>query len=274
MKITNILTTTILAAVGAALSSTSAQAGSISYSVGDLLLGVRQGSAGATADYVVDIGQYTSYNTNPTTPFTVTNIASDLSALYGPSWATRTDLFWSVVGTENSTKNNTLYATAAEPSPGTAALTPKAPGSNSAQGAPALKIGNAGLAASAPGASSAGTSSNANSIRQLTSDSNSWASFNGGTNGFSGNTWSYFTGGTEATIGGGAALDLYRITNTTGSPAGAATNLGYFTLGSSGDVTFGSPAPAPVPEPTGVAVGILAGITGLMARRRQRATVA
>jgi hypothetical protein len=268
----NILTNAILAALGVALSSTSAQAGSINYTTGDLLLGVRQGSAGATADYIVDLGQYTAFDSSPA-PFTVTNIGADLSALWGGSWSTRTDLFWSVVGTAATPKTNTLFATAAEPTPGTAATSPHASASNSTQAVPAGKFNNVGNAATLSG-NTAGTSLNANSIRQLTSDTNSWASFTGGTQSFTGNTWAYFAGGSEAAIGSGAALDLFRITNTTGSPAATNVNLGYFTLGSSGDLTFGSPSPVPVPEPAGIAVGILAGFTALTSRRRQRATVA
>lgn len=268
----NILTNAILAVVGVALSSTAAQAGSINYTTGDLLLGVRQGSAGATTGYMLDLGSNTPFTLSPSASV-LTNIGADLSAIWGPSWSTRTDLFWSVVGTSSTPKSNTLFATKAEPTPGTAATSPASSGSNSAQAGPGGRFNTAGNVATLNG-NTAGTSVNANSVRQLTSDANSWASFNGNTQSFTGSNWSYFASGTEASIGSGAALDLFRITNTTGSPAATNVNLGYFTLAASGDVSFGSPSPSPVPEPTGIAVGILAGFTALANRRRQRATVA
>lgn len=281
MKNKNILKTTILAAVGVALSATSAQAAPLTYNLGDLLLGFRQGSAGATTDYVINIGQYSSYIGAPTgpLPLAIGSIGTDLTALYGASWTTRSDLFWGVVGYENTTKTNTLYASKAESPIGTIPGTPKAPGSNSAQAGAANAFQSVGGAYALNDSltGSGGAASNSAGLRQLTSDANSWASQLGGTQSFTGNSFSYFPTGIEGNFGAGTAgtaLDLYQIIRTGTGPATAANNLGYFQISNSGVVSFGTPSPSPVPEPTGIAVGILAGLTGLMTRRRQRVSVA
>ena len=293
MKTKNILTTAILAAAGLALSATSAQAAVLSYSTGDLLLGVRQGSATNNVplgginnvDFVLNIGSYTQYTAAGSFTLTLGNIGSDLTAIWGSSWNTRSDLFWSVLGTENTTKTNTIYSTAPESPYGTSPGSPAPIQSNSTVSPVVGKFNAAGTAYAINGDSgtgSGGAATNGAGLRQLATDANSWASYNGDQQAFSGNAWSYFTPATEGNFGSGtatSALDLYQIIRSgvpSAAPSGGAiTDLGYFAINNAGGVTFNSDSPAtPVPEPTGIAVGVLAGLSGLVARRRQRATVA
>lgn len=124
MKKTNILMTSILALAGMALLSQSALATSVvvSYTDGDLFLGFRAtGGTGSSSDYLVDIGQPSQFDHSLT--LSLGNIFADLSATFGPTWYSRTDLLYAVVGGNitggpNYTDAwNTLYATTLSATP-------------------------------------------------------------------------------------------------------------------------------------------------------------
>lgn len=113
----------------------------------DLFLGVRASTgAGATQDYLVNIGQASIYR-DATTPFAVPglgNLGADLSVIFEENWSTRADVFWSVSGTPGPSAAGgdlarTLYATTPEGVPYERA-NPLLRANSSAQAAPTNKL--------------------------------------------------------------------------------------------------------------------------------------
>jgi PEP-CTERM motif len=101
-----------LIAVAGISAATNANAG-----IDTLYLGIdATGGAGSSTNIVVNLGSVSSLSSpNPVSTF---NLGSDLSAIYGNDWATRTDLYWGIFGYNDN--NNHLYASAAA---GTGGLT-------------------------------------------------------------------------------------------------------------------------------------------------------
>lgn len=207
---------------------------------GDLFLGFRAtGGAGATQDYLVNIGSAANY-TGASSAFTVTsigNIGADLSSVFGSDWSTRADVFWSVSGTNlPADAAYTLYATRSRSNVNNPA-TPWLRRSPSAQSATDSKFDaltlyyqNLGVAATSP----VGTIQN-------TTDTNSYASYQpGGTTENSGGiSFGAFNPSVEGNFGGanGSVLDLFKIesSTTSGLPS---TWVGSFTVSASGQLTF------------------------------------
>lgn len=280
MKPTNILTKTFCAIAGLALLTTAAEAAPLIYNTGELLMGFRAGTAADTRDYVINIGPYTTFTGAGVGTFALStgSIGADLTAVFGASWFSRSDLFWGIAGYENITKTNTLYATRAESPYGTIPGTPKAPGSNSAQAAPANNIDAIGGQYQLSGDSttgSGGAAVNAKGLRQLTADVNSWAFYmqanSANPQNFTGNSFNYFPVGIEGNFGsgtGGTALDLYQIIRTGTGPAAAANDIGVFTITNAGVVSFTSPSP--IPEPGSFTLLLSAVGFGLASRHRTR----
>ncbi len=251
----------------------SANAAPLVYTAGDLFLGFR--SATSSTDYLIDIGQASIYrDAAPGTSFTLSvgSIGADLAAVFGNNWntASRSDIFWGVVGTSSSNGDisNTLYATVQENPQGTATSSPQNPNSNSGQGSPAGKFISLGNNYVLAGDSANGVSPAVNpaGLRQDGTVAGSWQVFNNGSQPFSGNSFSYFAGGIEGDFGSGneaSSIDLYRISR---NPGGVASNEGTFTINDAGLVTFTNGI---VPEPTSaVMFAIGAGIVGFSRRRR------
>ena len=118
----------LLAMAGSALLTTTAKAAN-DYDAGDLLLGFHANSGtGATQEIVVNLGSATQFLETNTSTITVSppSLKSALDSTFGTSWATRTDVFWSVSGTTGlsvvgSDPVKTIYATRARVTPTTAA---------------------------------------------------------------------------------------------------------------------------------------------------------
>ncbi len=277
-------TVALLALAGAALVPPSAKAATVTtvYTQGDLLLGFHQ--SGTTNDLLVDIGPASNY-INATSAFTisfgvipgtstsVTNLSADLAAVFGSSWAsnTQTNLVqWGIAGdtdhfTDGATfglPKNTLFLTQAEATPGV-------------QSTPLqrFKTGTAGTLDGTLNSLATGSFGFSNSTSTVNStvatiqpiaQSNSWVSFNPGSNAFgTGYNIEQLPAGTN--IGPtNSVLDLYQLQPNTVN-GGNGTYLGNFTLDSGGKLTF-----TPTPEPSTFAMiglGVL-----FLATRRTRAT--
>lgn len=256
--------------IGTALFST-AQATTLSYSKGDLLMGFYDPSASQT--YLVDIGAASTYR-DATSSFTLNigNIAADLSTVFGSNWNTSSSLMWGVFGTIyqatagiNGDPNYTLYASAPEPTIGQEG-TPWSAKSANAQANVGAKIQNVGAVASSLNYSTTANSNDA--VIEGVTDSGSFASYQTN-NGFT--SFSYFNGA----LGGGtnaagsdlstAPLDLFRMTTANNGNPG--TYEGTFSISSSGVVTFD---PQAVPEPSTVASIAFGGIFLLLLARHRR----
>jgi len=90
--------TSLLALTGLALVSQAAKADTITYSTGDVLLGLRlysTANSNDTSDVVIDLGSYTQF-TNKT--FTSLDISAALITLAGTNWNTSTNISWGLIG--------------------------------------------------------------------------------------------------------------------------------------------------------------------------------
>lgn len=274
---------TLLSLAGIGFSAPAANAATVAYNSGDLILGFRynDGTAGSFT-YLVDLGQesaFRDYASGAPTTSTVVgtgignaigNIASDLAAIFGANWYQDPNLYWGVVGTPGASAQggdgvSTLYATKPEATFGTPGT-----GFNQAnaftQGPARSNIVN--LGATINGQTSYGTSNFG--VEQAAATTNGWESQTGG-----GNDFAYF-GNIENTFSGGAAtsaLDLFRMaTSPTGVPGSYEGTFFWTNVGSTtATLNFGAPAAAPEPSR---AVLLVAGLGGIIFRRRRSVTKA
>ena len=258
--------------------SQAVNAAPVTYTDGDLFLGFRAtGGTGATQTYLINIGQASNYRDalpNVTLNLTLGAIATDLSAIYGASWFTRSDILWGVVGVQATTGNgdigNTQYASKVTFVPGLAS--PWARRSNSNQGTTTSTVQTMVL-----GYINDPEGSTANStlgVIQNTSDVNNWSNFNpGGSVTASFGAYTPSIEGGSATGIGDAPLDLFRIVRTgvddgSGSTTGGGTYEGTFDIQANGQVTYNV-----VPEPSAAAMlGLGAAALGFIRRRRAAVT--
>lgn len=236
----NFLSVVFVALTSALIVRPSAKAGTVSTSAGDLFLGVRAVSgAGATQDYIVNIGQASAYR-DAISPFAVPNLGdlgADLIAVFGANWSTRADVLWSIAGTPGGSAvgadpARTIYATVRETGP---ALTRAAA---AAQAAPVNKLTSLSVAyLQTAGTPNASTANSPVGIVQSTTDVNSYASFHNVTS-----SYSYFSPPIEGDFGNGVAasvLSLYRLVPATDAAVGTPGEfLGRFLLDSNGGLTY------------------------------------
>ena len=235
----NFFLTAFLAALGLALPAMA----QVQANLGDLILSFRAtGGAGQNVNLEVDLGsvaQFQGLAAGTTLSVSRLNV-NDLIATYGASWATRTDLFWSVIGTAGrvgafgSSPIATLWATNGELAVGTQS-TPWTPGSNGAQFNASSQI--EALLFSGPGSlngatATANSSSSAN-INALLAGSYAYQdTFQPGT------SFSFFNPSIDNTVKadttGYAVSDLYELR----AGASASTYLGSFGLAANGTLTF------------------------------------
>ncbi|MEP6669133.1 MAG: PEP-CTERM sorting domain-containing protein [Chthoniobacter sp.] len=269
----SLLGVSILALVGSIAGAGSANA-AVTVSNGDLYLGFRAtGGTGSSFDYLIDIGQASIYK-NATSSFVLNsasginigNIGIDLANTFGANWATRSDLFWGVVGTVNpligTDPLNTEYASKGENTFGTpeTAWNSRA---NSAQNQTNTAIVT--LRTTLSNDTAAPNSTRA--AIQSTGEAGSWFSAVHAADGGGVSFNSSYDSSLEGSFAGGpngTALDLFRLPVSASGAAG--TYLGNFTTDSTGNITFNV---ASVPEPstlTALAGG--AALLGLVRRRR------
>ncbi len=248
-----------ISALALALSTTAHAA---AYSSDDLLLGVRK--PGVANNYVLNIGQASAVrDASGIITFSLGDINTDLTTVFGAGWAADPAVVWSVSGTTGSFNPvgsdplKTLYATRAEGSPGVQApaWTIASSTIRSTTTTRMTSFANTYSGFSATGNSPTG-------VIQPTSTPNSYADFMPGgsasnVGGSPGISFGAFNSTIEAPVS--APLSLFRIPNTA-APAGF---LGTFNLSNTGSLSF-----APVPEPA--ATACLAAVAGLLTIRRRR----
>lgn len=275
----------LLALAGALFTQQSALAQTaLTYTNADLFLAFRTtgSSTPAGSDYLVNIGQASQFLTTAG-PFTLSigNIGADLVSLFGPTWYSRSDLFWSVSGgvgnfaAVGADPAKTLYASIAELTPGTYTDTPWNRGSSSSQNGTGNKMtGLSGAYVLTAGNQNFSTTNSPVGFIQSTSATNSYASYQkGGTiansgpaPGISFAVWNPTIEGDFTNGSAGTALDLIRLT--VGS--GAGDIQGRFSINDGGNVAFTGAA---VPEPA--SFGLVAfGAAALLSRRQRRQVIA
>ncbi len=252
MKLNKLKTALMALAVSAALTSAAEAQVDTLYHSGDLLLGFEQN--GNASNYLVDLGQVSQF-INATSPLTFDLSTTDLSTIFGSSWASnsQTNLVqWGVAGNDRSvsdqTNLNAVWYTQVQPS------TAPVGGSSGVQKQVSLSIQalETGLGGYQGGTST--VNSNA-AIVQSSSAANSWSSFSP-SNGIGFNLGT----GVETLSGPtNSSLDLYQVL-----PGSTGTLLGDFSLSSGGVLTFTQATP----EPSSYALGLTAVILFVVLRRR------
>lgn len=263
MKMKNLLSRTLLAAAGATLIAQAAQAGTTTYTAGDLMLGFRQSAGPASQDLVLDIGNFSTY-ANASSPFAVSGLSSaDVSAVFG----SLNNVQWGVVGAlgfagSGGQPGDTLWMGRGRADASTQS-TPWTTGSASAQGTASAKIQSIGNGYK--GQTSTANSSTA--VIQTGSASTSYSTFIASKNNSGiGNLQDTFQGNVEQTTpssfsSGFSYEDLYQMNPNTGG----AKFLGYFQLGSDSSLEF-----VPVPEPSTYGLVAGAGLLALCLRNQLR----
>jgi|GEM_PF-2988431 len=268
------LLTAFLAALGLALPATA----QVQANLGDLVLGFRAtGGTGQNVNLEVNLGSVAQFQGQAagTTLLISRLAATDLVATYGAGWATRTDLFWGIVGTAgrigsgpNGAPVSTLWATNAQKTAGTQSIawTPGSRGAqfNASSQIEALLFGAPG---SINGAPSTANSRSSAAINATVAGSYSFQdSFQFGVSfGFFNPT---INNGVKADSSGYAVSDLYELQ----PGATTSTYLGSFGLAANGTLTFstspssftgatGSPVITAQPAAQAVAVGANATFT-------------
>lgn len=257
----------------------------------DLVIGFAAASGtGSATNLEVDLGSVGSYVTATAGVYTIGDLSSSLNSIYGASgaWASNSALTWAVVGATDPTGatggpngQNPLSLWAS--SLGTTSPAPAwQHKSGSIQQTATSNIGGVynsfGVpAAVAQGGINSQTSAFGATLTGIsigTSDAASWTAQGGNAQGNA--AFGLATLGTAHTVQiqnavtSGLNSDLYQMN--AGTPTGNGTDLGFFTLGSNGVLTF-TVAGSPIPEPSTYAAILGAATLGLIMLRRRNQSV-
>ena len=294
----NILTKAILAAVGVALSATSASAQNANYNQagGDIVLFAQ--AFGGSQTLMLNIGTGQAFRDTTTNLIDIKNIGSELAAIsagtsFVGNWYDNPDLYWGVAGVRTNTDSNaaavngdghrTIYTTkerATLGTEGTAGSTTWTIGTNGVMTSGSSNIINMTNRLETVGTTDRLMEGNGSSN---VDNQNPFLGINPGTafGGFPGGVVGNFDAGSFGSFGGQSAegaLDLYRILAST-SAAGTVDvgtlrvgqYQGSFVVDQGGDVSF-IVAPVPVPEPTTMGATLVLGCLAGAMRRRRRVT--
>jgi hypothetical protein len=251
---------TALAALAGSAFLTQAAMAVTTYTDGDLLLGFHTANApGNSSEIVVNLGSFSAFTTNISN--VIGSLNSDLIATYGASWATRNDLFWGIMGVDDSATD--VFASRGEATYGTqVAAWKNRTVSITQNGVSAIESAGAGYSNLLPGSNaSAAIESNASSTN------NHWTLFAPqiASGLLSGN-------GIDMAPVGSSALDLFRLDGNGTAVNQNAAYVGTFTIAGSGatvgNVSFSLAPPVTVPEP-GRAVLLGFGLASALLRRRR-----
>jgi hypothetical protein len=207
------------------------------FTQGDILMGFRATGGDGVADtYVVNLGSAATFRdaTSTVTP-TIGSIATDLAAIYGTEWRSRTDLFWGIAGSPsnavpvNGDAARVIYASRAETSPGTPLegwtglnSTIRGEISSDMQTMTSITTGFRSYQA---------TANSAFAVSQGTSDPSSWAAFMAGGSQTQGQL--DFDAFSDIEALPAQSLSLFRMASST-----AGSYEGHFTISNAGVVTF------------------------------------
>lgn len=210
---------------------------------GDIFLGLRSDTG--TRSYLINLGPDTTFrNAAAGSSFTVAglgNIAADLVAQFGEDWHSQPGLSWGLFG-ERSTGFVTTYGSKARTNPATP-TTPYIAQDQTARASTSTFIngvisqiggyhGSEATANSPVATFQDNSSANSSYARQVGEGSTDFGSLSG---------WASIEGASASGIAS-TVLDLYRFSGT--ATSNTVTNLGSFTLSSTGVIRFTAPAAA------------------------------
>jgi hypothetical protein len=289
IKTKHLLTMLVVAGISAAASSASAA----TITLGDLLFGFRvTGGVGAGTDLIVRAdpagvtgGNATVFRDASASIPSVLNLGTELSAIYGNDWHTRSDLSWGVVGIRSASStgggNGTNGAVPGRsPFVGIAQGT-STPGTQSSaapdlSGAPALRTNTSNAINAINSAFLTGTDTGISSAEAIYLASNALGGWTEQV------TTDYFDLGSGAEVSNASGidntgLDLYWILNSNSgaldngaavaSTVGVGVYQGSFQINNSGVVSFTSDVAA-IPEPSRTLFAGM-GLVALLFRRRR-----
>ena len=247
---------------------------------GDLILGFEL--AGNTTNLEVDLGSVSSFiGTAPGTYSIVTGLGTDLSSTYGSGWNTNSNLNLGVVGSTSGTSGfagqlkRTLWVTSS--------------GTAYSQSVASLYAGANSNISALYGQSAAEGAFGGVSVSSSPADLIQTTAFSGTTQGIlTGTTLAGSWTSQEATGGSGFSIPitsgavLEAAMNSSGGTvtnelymlnpgSGPATDLGTFSLNSSGDLTFTALSVIPEPSTYAMILGVFA-LGFVMLRRRHQVT--
>ena len=258
MKVTNFTKTALLALAGLALATSAANAAITFTNPGSLILGFQSSTENEV--YLVNLGTAATYRdatSNISIP-TISNLGTDLANKFGSGWASRTDLFWGIVGTTKSVgaltsdPAKTNYVSVQEPTPGTQATGPALSSGDTGNVRANINLIYADLANVTPTSGSGGFAGYAAKTATQWDEQTA----NGFATGV--NVQGSGTGGIVA-----KSLDLFRVDGT----SQATSYEGTFSINSSGVVSYANSITA-APEPSrALLLGLAMG--GVVLRRRR-----
>jgi len=251
MKMKKLILTAALAIAATGFVSTTASAQTVSTGATDLILGFQitdTSTPGQNTNLEVDLGAFSSFTTTTSTINLTGLVGADLVATYGASWATRTDLVWSVAGITTTGASKTFDVTSNVANPT----------ERSTNAAPFGFIG--ALASTLNGQNQTANSTSAATIGDNTTPANTIAGsystqvVGSGTGDFGVQS---FGVGQSQSSGPLGSLELYGFAQHAGTTT-PATDIGTFTLsgsGSSATLTFTGINATAIPEPSSYALG-------------------
>ena len=215
-----------LPVAGLALAATAATAAPWPPVPGDLILGVRAtGGTGATTNVFFNLGPAHALRSNPNPAGTLVDLSAELTAAYGASWSSRTDLYFGVFANRsNATPSGIGSAAPENGDPARTIYTSKGV-TTAGTGTPwsGFSVSALGLAATAHQGQIAAIdniAANSNKVMTLVQATNpvEWANSWTAYNPVPGAAYSIFSGGIQAKLNATAAhVDVFRIISTTGS---------------------------------------------------------
>ena len=270
MKPNIVMQSTMLAVGTLALSTLAASSAQVAYTTGDLVLNVRDSSAGGgdfnlavnlgPASYLTSLAGGTTVNLNvggnAGTGFGLA--VADLVSTFGADWATKSTLLWSVIGYSNTT-SNIIFASSIT---NTRTRTINNAQNNFITGQVQGMLSQFDLS------ESLGADRNSADIKYQGTDfsSNAYSNVIFSNSGTVNNPYGYGgwgTGKIEAgvTNAAGNTSNFFQIA----PGSGTVQRSGFFTLGTDGTLTYTA-----VPEPSSAALAALVGAGALATARRRR----
>ena len=292
MKRTNILTTTILAIAGIALTASPAKAlPPLTYNNGDIFAGFRAtGGTNGAKDYLINLGSISQFQSGGSLAdgsihsLGLSNLGADLTTFFGSgasgAWYNRTDFLWSVSGVvkpvatigTTAYSNQTMFWSSVEPTPGT-----QSPAQHGfAAGSLGTPTNNmVAVMNSVYTASSQTTETQAGGLFQDSTVANTYGNtttnFNGVQRFFTLSAFKPVEGILGDGLGGSSTpqvLDLWQLNP---GATGNGTLLGGFEIDNTGNISFSSNiAVFAAPEPASIAM-LTSGFLVLVGRRRRAA---
>ena len=250
----------------------------------DLVIGFNAVSGtGASTNLEADLGSVGAYFSATAGTYTIGNLNTSLTNIYGNAWNTRSDLYFGVAGAAGSTAGGpngqpilTIWASSAKTGGSSPAPAWTQNGADSCT-TPNTNIGtvyNSFLTGVSLADIDSQTSAFGATLKGTSISTAAFGSWSAAGNGASLATANAFglapmgsTNGVsfETTSGSGLSMDLYELVPGNGN----AQDLGYFTLASDGGLTFTA-----IPEASTYAALLGVASLGLVSIRRRRQTLA